>query len=207
MPRINPDTLDLEEQVIRTNKVQKTHKGGRSMSWNVLVAVGDRNGHVGVGLGKAVGIPDAIRKGMEDAKKNLIEVPLVGTTVPHEMETRYGAALVRIKPASPGTGVVAGGAVRPIMELAGIRDVLAKSLGSPNPINTARATIKCLLEMRTPEKVAALRGTSLEEMVPWLVRKRQEEAATMPGFEPEDTEGTEIDLSAAEGTPSEHGEQ
>lgn len=207
MPRINPDTLDLEEQVIRTNKVQKTHKGGRSLSWNVLVVVGDRNGHVGIGLGKAVGIPDAIRKGMEDAKKNLIEVPLVGTTVPHEMQTQFGAALVRIKPASPGTGVVAGGAVRPILELAGIRDVLAKSLGSPNPINTARATIRCLQEMRTPEKVAELRGTKMEDMVPWLVRKRREEAAAMPGFEQESTEGTEADLTAAEGAATEQGEQ
>ena len=146
MPKINPDALDLEEQVIRTNKVQKTHKGGRSMSWNVLVAVGDRKGHVGVGLGKAAGIPDAIRKGIEDAKKNIIEVPLIGTTIPHEMEMNYGAAKVRMKPASPGTGVVAGGAVRPILELAGVRDVLAKSLGSPNAINTGRATIQCLTQ-------------------------------------------------------------
>lgn len=177
MPKINADTLDLEEQVIRTNKVQKTHKGGRTLSWSVLVAVGDRNGHVGIGLGKAAGIPDAIRKGIEEAKKNVIEVTMVGTTIPHDIEMDYGAAKVRMKPASPGTGVVAGGAVRPILELAGVRDVLAKSLGSPNAVNTARATMRCLENMRVAEQVAELRGKSLEEMVPWLVKKRMEEAA------------------------------
>lgn len=181
MPKINADTLDLEEQVIRTNKVQKTHKGGRTLSWSVLVAVGDRNGHVGIGLGKAAGIPDAIRKGIEEAKKNVIEVPMVGTTIPHDIEMDYGAAKVRMKPASSGTGVVAGGAVRPILELAGIRDVLAKSLGSPNAVNTARATIKCLENIRVAEKVAELRGKSLEDMVPWLLRKRQEEAIAAGG--------------------------
>ncbi|MCE5200665.1 MAG: 30S ribosomal protein S5 [Armatimonadota bacterium] len=194
MPKINADALDLEEQVIRTNKVQKTHKGGRSMSWSVLVAVGDRNGHVGIGLGKAAGIPDAIRKGIEDAKKNVIEVPMVGTTLPHEVEVGFGAALVRMKPASPGTGVVAGGAVRPILELAGIRDVLAKSLGSPNAINTARATIECLKSLRVAERVAELRGKSVASMVPWLVRKRAEEEAAVvtlgpaTGDEAEETE-------------------
>jgi small subunit ribosomal protein S5 len=183
MPRINADELDLEEQVIRTNKVQKTHKGGRSLSWNVLVAVGDRSGHVGVGLGKAAGIPDAIRKAIEDAKKNIIAVPLVGTTIPHEVETHFGAALVRMKPASPGTGVVAGGAVRPILELAGVRDVLAKSLGSPNAINTARATMEGLKSLRIADRVSELRGKSLEEMVPWLVKKRQDEAIAAPAEE------------------------
>ncbi len=180
MPRINADELDLQEQVIRTNKVQKTHKGGRSLSWNVLVAVGDRNGHVGVGLGKAGGIPDAIRKAIEDAKKKIIEVPMIGSTIPHEIEMPYGAALVRMKPASPGTGVVAGGAVRPILELAGIRDVLAKSLGSPNAINTARAAMECLRRMQLADKVAETRGRPLEELVPWLVRKREEDAALAP---------------------------
>lgn len=189
MPRINADTLDLTEQVIRTNKVQKTHKGGRTMSWNVLVAVGDRNGHVGVGLGKAAGIPDAIRKAIEDAKKQIIEVPLVGTTIPHEIEMRYGAAMVRMKPASPGTGVVAGGAVRPILELAGVRDVLAKSLGSPNAINTARATMVCLKSMKLAERVAELRGKKLEDLVPWYARKLEEAAAFAP--QPEETEEVE----------------
>ena len=174
MPRINADTLELEEQVIRTNKVQKTHKGGRTLSWSVLVAVGDRNGHVGIGLGKASGIPDAIRKSIEDAKKNIVEVPMVGTTIPHEIEMDFGAAKVRMKPASPGTGVVAGGAVRPILELAGVRDVLAKSLGSPNAINTAKATMACLKSLKVAERVAELRGKTLEELVPWLVKKRAE---------------------------------
>jgi len=199
MPRINADELDLQEQVIRTNKVQKTHKGGRTLSWNVLVAVGDRNGHVGVGLGKAAGIPDAIRKAIEDAKKQIIEVPLVGSTIPHEIEMPYGAALVRMKPASPGTGVVAGGAVRPILELAGIRDVLAKSLGSPNPINTARATMECLKNMRFPEKVAETRGRDLKDMVPWFVRKKEEEAA----FAPADDTAQEGETNEAELGPDE----
>ncbi len=194
MPRINADALDLTEQVIRTNKVQKTHKGGRTMSWNVLVAVGDRNGHVGVGLGKAAGIPDAIRKAMEDAKKQIIKVPIVGTTIPHEIEMHYGAARVRMKPASPGTGVVAGGAVRPILELAGVRDVLAKSLGSPNAINTARATMVCLKSLKLAERVAELRGKKLEDMVPWYARKIEEEAALAP--QTEETE--EVELVEAE---------
>lgn len=183
MPKINPDALDLEEQVIRTNKVQKTHKGGRTLSWSVLVAVGDRNGHVGVGLGKARGIPDAIRKSIEDAKKNMIEVPMTGTTIPHEMEVRFGAAKVRMKPASPGTGVVAGGAVRPILELAGVRDVLAKSLGSANAVNTAKATMECLKGLRVAEEIAAARGKDLRELVPWYVKKLEEEGALSEGKE------------------------
>ncbi len=166
MARINADALNLEEQVIRTNKVQKTHKGGRTMSWNVLVAVGDKEGHVGAGLGKARGIPDAIRKAVEDAKKRMIEVPLVNGTIPHEIEQAMGASVVLMKPASPGTGVVAGGAVRPILELAGIRDVLAKSIGSPNAINTAWATIEGLKALKRADEVAKLRGKSVEELVP-----------------------------------------
>ena len=195
MPKFNSDVLELEEQVIRTNKVQKTHKGGRTLSWNVLVAVGDRAGHVGVGLGKARGIPDAIRKGMEDAKKHIIEVPMVGTTIPHETEMRFGAAMVRMKPASPGTGVVAGGAVRPILELAGVRDVLAKSLGSPNAINTAWATVECLKSLKVAEEVCRMRGKTLEELVPWLARKRREEAPAV--VEVETVE--EIEAAAVEG--------
>ena len=199
MPKINPDALDIEEQVIRTNKVQKTHKGGRTLSWNVLVAVGDRAGHVGVGLGKARGIPDAIRKGMEDAKKHMIEVPMVGTTIPHEIEMRFGAAMVRMKPASAGTGVVAGGAVRPILELAGIKDVLAKSLGSPNPINTAWATVECLKSLKVAEEVCRLRGKTLEELVPWLAKKRRDEAVDV--VEVETVE--EIEAAAVEGREEE----
>lgn len=183
MPKINPDRLELEEQVIRTNKVQKTHKGGRTMSWSVLVAVGDKNGHVGIGLGKAAAIPDAIRKSIEDAKKNIIEVPLVNHTLPHEVRDRFGAANVMIKPASTGTGVVAGGAVRPILELAGVRDCLAKVLGSRNAINTARATMKCLKSMRIAEDVVAARGKSLQELVPWYHKLKKDEPLTVPAIE------------------------
>jgi small subunit ribosomal protein S5 len=177
MPRINADTLDLEEQVVRTNKCQKVHKGGRTLSWNVLVAVGDRKGHVGVGLGKARAIPDAIRKGVEDAKKHIIVVPLIGSTIPHEVEASSGAAIVMLKPASPGTGVVAGGSVRPILELAGVRDVLAKSLGSSNAINTAAATMVGLKMLKRASEIAILRGKSVAEMVPWMAKL---EAASAP---------------------------
>jgi small subunit ribosomal protein S5 len=179
MPRINADALNLEEQVIRTNKVQKTHKGGRTLSWNVLVAVGDREGRVGAGLGKARGIPDAIRKAVEDAKKNMIEIPLINGTIPHEILESMGASTVLMKPASPGTGVVAGGAVRPILELAGVRDVLAKSIGSANAINTAWATMRCLKRLKRAEEVARLRGNTVEEMVPWLA-KLQAQMETEP---------------------------
>lgn len=169
MARFNADSLNLEERVVRTNKCQKTHKGGRTMSWNVLVVVGDRQGHVGAGLGKARAIPDAIRKGVEDAKKNIIEVPIVGSTIPHEMLSRHGAAEVLIKPAAPGTGIVAGSSVRTIMELAGITDVLGKSLGSANAINIAWATIRALTSLRTAEQVARGRGKDVRELAPWLV--------------------------------------
>jgi small subunit ribosomal protein S5 len=190
MPRINADTLDLEEQVVRTNKCQKTHKGGRTLSWNVLVAVGDHKGHVGVGLGKARAIPDAIRKGVEDAKKHIMLVPLIGSTIPHEVEGRSGASIVMLKPASPGTGVVAGGAVRPILELAGVRDVLAKSLGSANAINSAAATMVGLKMLKRASDIAALRGKSVAEMVPWMA-KLEAASATFAGVEEE----TEIEVS------------
>lgn len=166
MPRINADELNLEERVIKTNKVQKTHKGGRTLSWNALVVVGDGEGHVGVGLGKARGVPDAIRKGVEDAKKNIMEVPLVGTTIPHEIIGQAGASQVLLRPAAPGTGIVAGGSVRAILEVAGVKDVLAKSLGAPNAINTARATVDCLRKLKEADEVARLRGKSLEELLP-----------------------------------------
>src|ERR1051325_10670882 len=179
MPKINPDTLNLEERVVRTNKVQKTHKGGRTLSWSVLVVVGDRHGYVGAGLGKARGIPDAIRKGVEAAKKNIIKVPMVGTTIPHEILARHGAAEVLLKPAAPGTGIVAGSSVRTILELAGVRDVLGKSLGSANAINIAWATMEALRRLKRAEDVAKLRGKTVDEMVPWM--RRVEEAAAPAG--------------------------
>src|SRR5437867_601414 len=135
MPKIDPNTLELEERVVKTNKCQKTHKGGRTLSWNALVVVGDGHGHVGAGMGKARGIPDAIRKATESAKKSLIRVPLDGTTIPHPITTSWGASQVMLKPAAPGAGVVAGGSVRAILEAAGVRDVLAKTLGSSSAIN------------------------------------------------------------------------
>ena len=163
---INPDSLDLEERVISLNKCQKTHKGGRTLSWSALVVVGDRRGHVGVAVGKARGIADAIRKGMETARRCLIRAPLSGTTIPHPLTVQYGAAKVLFKPASEGTGVVAGGAVRAILEAVGVRDVLTKSLGSSNPINNAWATMKALQSLDTPEMVAARRGVPVETLLP-----------------------------------------
>ena len=179
MPRIDANKLDLEEHVLNTNKVNKTHKGGRTLSWSVLVAVGDRKGRVGTGLGKARAIPDAVRKAVERAKKNMMEVPLAGTSIPHEVQASAGAAKVMLKPAAPGCGVVAGGSVRHILELAGIRDVLAKSLGSANAINCARATVQCLKSLKRADEVARLRGKTVAEMVPWLIRLREEEAPPM----------------------------
>lgn len=175
MAKINPDTLNLEERVVRTNKCQKTTKGGRTMSWSALVIVGDRNGHVGAGLGKARAIPDAIRKGIEAAKKNMIEVPLVGGTLTHETFVKEGAAKVMIKPASAGTGIVAGSSMRAILELAGVHDVLGKSLGSSNSTNICWATFKALSQMKRVGNVARLRGIEAAEMCPWI--KKVEETA------------------------------
>jgi small subunit ribosomal protein S5 len=164
MPKIDASSLELEERVVKTNKCQKTHKGGRTLSWNALVVVGDGRGHVGAAMGKARGIPDAIRKASEAAKKVLIAVPLDGTTIPHPVLIHFGASTVMLKPASPGTGVVAGGSVRAILEAAGVRDVLAKSLGSSNPINAAWATLKALESLKTPEEVAGARGVSMNQL-------------------------------------------
>ncbi len=165
MARINADMLNLTEpRVVRTNKVQKTHKGGRTMSWSTLVVVGDENGHVGAGIGKARAIPDAIRKGTEAAKKNIIKVPIVDGTIPHEVNAFHGASEVMMRPASPGTGVVAGGAVRVLLEFAGVHDVLAKSLGASNPVNNAWATMEAFKLLRTVEDVAKLRGKTVDEV-------------------------------------------
>src|SRR3989440_6386093 len=179
MPKINPDTLNLEERVVRTNKVQKTHKGGRTMSWNALVVVGDRKGFVGAGIGKARAIPDAIRKGVEAAKKNMVQVPMVGTTIPHEILANSGAAQVLLKPAAPGTGIVAGSSVRTILELAGVHDVLGKSLGSANAINIAWATLTALSKLKRASEVAESRGKTVDELVPWV--RRVEAAAAGAG--------------------------
>ena len=170
MAKIDPDKLDLQERVVRTNKCQKTTKGGRTMSWSALVIVGDGKGYVGAGLGKARAIPDAIRKGAEAAKKNLIKVPIIGGTLPHELFVTEGAAEVMLKPASPGTGIVAGSSMRTILELAGVHDVLGKSLGSSNPVNIAWATMAALRKLKDVEEVARLRSTTVEALVPWVRR-------------------------------------
>lgn len=175
MAKINADALNLEERVVRTNKVQKTHKGGRTLSWSVLVVVGDRRGYVGAGLGKARGIPDAIRKGVEAAKKNIIQIPMVGNTIPHEILARHGAAEVLLKPAAPGTGIVAGSAVRVIMDLGGVHDVLGKSLGSANAINLTWATFSAIKQLKRASEIAELRGKTVDELVPWQ-RKAEEQA-------------------------------
>ncbi|AGC69578.1 30S ribosomal protein S5 [Thermoclostridium stercorarium subsp. stercorarium DSM 8532] len=165
MQRIDPSTLDLKEKVVNIRRVAKVVKGGRNFRFSALVVIGDENGHVGVGTGKAAEIPDAIRKGIEDAKKHLIRVPLSGTTIPHESLGEYGAGKVLLKPAEEGTGVIAGGPVRAVLELAGIRDIRTKSLGSNNPTNMVRATIEALSQLRTAEEYARLRGKTVEEIL------------------------------------------
>jgi len=165
LERIDPNTLDLTEKVIAVKRVSKTRKGGRDSSFSALVAIGDGKGHVGVGLGKAKEVVDAIRKGIEDGKKNLITVPLVNTSIPHQVLGSSGAGKVLMKPASPGTGVIAGGAVRSILELAGVRDILTKSLGSSNAMNMAQATLSGLKSLRTAEDFAKLRGISVEQLL------------------------------------------
>jgi small subunit ribosomal protein S5 len=165
MAKIDPAKLNLEETVVQVSRVSKVVKGGRRFSIRALVVVGDRNGHVGFGFGKANEYTEAIRKGVEDAKKSLIEVPLSGTTIPFLIKTTFGASEVLLKPAAPGTGVIAGGAVRAVVEAAGIRDILTKTLGSTNKANTVQACIKGLRELRSPAAEAARRGKTVVDLL------------------------------------------
>ena len=162
--KINPAELDLREQLVALNRVSKTVKGGRVARFAAIMVVGDGNGHVGVGLGKAAEVPEAIRKGIEDAKKNMITVALKGTTIPHEIIGEFGAGKVLLKPAAQGTGIIAGGKVRAVLELAGIKNIRAKCLRSNNPTNVVKATIEGLRALRTVEDVAKIRDISVEQV-------------------------------------------
>lgn len=163
--QIDVNALDLQERVININRVTKVVKGGRNFRFSALVVVGDENGHVGVGMAKALEVPEAIRKAIQDAKKHIIKVPTVGTTIPHETIGDFGAGKVLLKPASEGTGVIAGGPVRAVIELAGIRDLRGKSLGTSNPRNMVNATMQALGQLKRAEEVAKLRGKSVEELL------------------------------------------
>jgi small subunit ribosomal protein S5 len=164
--RIDANRLELTERVVQINRVAKVVRGGRRFSFSAVVVVGDGRGHVGAGLGKADEVPDAIKKGVEDAKKHVVRIPLLDRTIPHEVHADFGAATVLLRPASPGTGVIAGGSVRAVVESAGIRDVLTKSLGSSNPINVVMATMRALQSMRSAADVATTRGVVVKGVKP-----------------------------------------
>ena len=163
--RIDASTLDLKERLVSINRVAKVVKGGRNFRFSALMVVGDENGHVGVGMGKAAEIPEAVRKGVEDAKRHMIEIPLVGTSIPHAVEGKFGKGHVRMLPAQEGTGVIAGGPARAVLEMVGIKDIRTKSFGSNNPANRVKATMDGLRQLRTAEEIAKLRGKTVEEIL------------------------------------------
>ena len=165
MQRYNREESEFKEKLVAVNRVTKVVKGGRNFRFSALIVIGDGKGRVGCGMGKAAEIPEAIRKGVEDAKKNLITVPIVGTTIPHEVIGKFGTGSVVLKPAPEGTGVIAGGPARAVSETAGIRDIVTKSYGTNNPINVVKATIEGLSRLKTAEEVARLRGKSVEELL------------------------------------------
>ncbi|NLJ98459.1 MAG: 30S ribosomal protein S5 [Tissierellia bacterium] len=162
---VDPKDLDLKERVVSINRVAKVVKGGRNFRFSALVVVGDENGHVGIGMSKALEVPEAIRKAIQDAKKHIIKVPIVETTIPHEIIGEFGAGRVLLKPSKEGTGVIAGGPVRAVCELAGIRDIRTKSLGSNNPRNVVNATMEALMNLKRVEDVAKLRGKTIDEIL------------------------------------------
>jgi small subunit ribosomal protein S5 len=164
-PHSSGERSDLTDRVVRVNRVSKVVKGGRKFSFSALIVVGDMNGRVGAGIGKAREVTEAIRKGMDVAKRNMITVPMVGTTIPHEVRLKLGSAKIMLKPAAPGTGVISGGAMRAVIETAGIKDILTKSHGTNNPINTVRATLAALQQLRTVQQIAELRGKEVEQIV------------------------------------------
>ena len=164
-PHSSGERSDLTDRVVRVNRVSKVVKGGRKFSFSALIVVGDMNGRVGAGIGKAREVTEAIRKGMDVAKRNMITVPMVGTTIPHEVRLKLGSAKIMLKPAAPGTGVISGGAMRAVIETAGIKDILTKSHGTNNPINTVRATLAALQQLRTAQQVADLRSKEVEQIV------------------------------------------
>ena len=199
-PHSSGERSELADRVVRVNRVAKVVKGGRKFSFSALIVVGDMNGRVGAGIGKAREVTEAIRKGMEVAKRNMITVPMVGTTIPHEVHLKLGAARIMLKPAAPGTGVISGGAMRAVIETAGIKDILTKSHGTNNPINTVRATLAALQQLRTAQQVADLRGKDLEQIVGRRLANVYRQGAGRGQVAPTDEPTTN---GAAETTPKE----